>query len=207
MLHLPLLRRGQPYRSMDVAPAIHHKTGQTIAEVSQANVGLIRRDLLDQAGPREALTRFTTRELIDICARAGDIFLNATLPCGDTAQDPQTYIEQLSATTGMPWSLVKRNMGRIHSMFSNIETVLAGLTRGLDLRVLDDGYLPGDRPVSFYPRAQSLGVVLPNNSPGVHSLWIPSLALKTPLVLKPGSAEPWTPYRIIQAFLAAGVPA
>lgn len=206
MLHLPLLRHGTPYRSMDVAPAVHHKTGETIAEVSQANVGLVRRDLLDQAGPREALSRFTTRELIEMCARAGDLFLNATLPCGEEEQDPQTYVEQLSATTGMPWSLVRRNMSRIHAMFTNMETVLAGLTRGLDLRVLDDGFLPGERPVSFFPRAQALGIVLPNNSPGVHSLWIPSVALKMPLVLKPGSAEPWTPYRIIQAFLAAGCP-
>jgi acyl-CoA reductase-like NAD-dependent aldehyde dehydrogenase len=30
--------------------------------------------------------------------------------------------------------------------------------------------------------------------------------LKIPLVLKPGSAEPWTPYRIIQAFIKAGAP-
>jgi acyl-CoA reductase-like NAD-dependent aldehyde dehydrogenase len=30
--------------------------------------------------------------------------------------------------------------------------------------------------------------------------------LKIPLVLKPGSAEPWTPYRIIQAFIQAGAP-
>jgi acyl-CoA reductase-like NAD-dependent aldehyde dehydrogenase len=30
--------------------------------------------------------------------------------------------------------------------------------------------------------------------------------LKMPLLLKPGSAEPWTPYRIIQALIAAGAP-
>jgi acyl-CoA reductase-like NAD-dependent aldehyde dehydrogenase len=30
--------------------------------------------------------------------------------------------------------------------------------------------------------------------------------LKIPLVLKPGSAEPWSPYRIIQAFIQAGAP-
>jgi acyl-CoA reductase-like NAD-dependent aldehyde dehydrogenase len=40
----------------------------------------------------------------------------------------------------------------------------------------------------------------------VHALWVPTIALKTALVLRPGSAEPWTPYRIIQAFLRAGVP-
>jgi acyl-CoA reductase-like NAD-dependent aldehyde dehydrogenase len=36
---------------------------------------------------------------------------------------------------------------------------------------------------------------------------VPAIALKTALVLKPGSAEPWTPYRLIQAFLGAGIPA
>ena len=51
-----------------------------------------------------------------------------------------------------------------------------------------------------------MGVVLPNNSPGVHSLWAPTTVLKMPLVLKPGSAEPWTPYRMIQAWLKAGCP-
>ena len=46
----------------------------------------------------------------------------------------------------------------------------------------------------------------PSNSPGVHALWVPAIALKTALVLKPGTAEPWTPYRLIQAFLKAGAP-
>src|SRR5207302_580463 len=62
-------------------------------------------------------------------------------------------------------------------------------------------------PVSFYPVANALGVVLPSNSPGVNSLWLPAIALKIPVVLKPGREEPWTPYRIIEAFIAAGIPA
>ena len=48
--------------------------------------------------------------------------------------------------------------------------------------------------------------MLPSNSPGVHSLWIPAVALKTPLVLKPGSAEPWTPYPNDPGVHQAGVP-
>ena len=48
--------------------------------------------------------------------------------------------------------------------------------------------------------------MLPNNSPGVHSLWIPAFALKIPLILKPGGTEPWTPFRIIQALIRAGAP-
>ena len=41
----------------------------------------------------------------------------------------------------------------------------------------------------------------------MNSLWIPAISLKTPVVIKPGKEEPWTPYRLIQAFIAAGVPA
>jgi len=85
--------------------------------------------------------------------------------------------------------------------------VLGGLTRGLDLSLLDTGIgMVAGRAISFFPRGDSMGVVLPNNSPGVHSLWAPTTVLKIPLVLKPGSAEPWTPFRMIQAWLAAGCP-
>src|SRR4029450_5607709 len=48
---------------------------------------------------------------------------------------------------------------------------------------------------------------MPSNSPAVNSLWLPAIALKIPVVIKPGKEEPWTPYRLIQAFIAAGWPA
>jgi len=48
--------------------------------------------------------------------------------------------------------------------------------------------------------------VLPSNSPGVHGLWIPAIAMKMPLVVRPGGTEPWTPYRLMQALMKAGVP-
>jgi acyl-CoA reductase-like NAD-dependent aldehyde dehydrogenase len=47
---------------------------------------------------------------------------------------------------------------------------------------------------------------MPSNSPAVNSLWLPAIALKMPVVIKPGRDEPWTPYRLIQAFIAAGCP-
>jgi acyl-CoA reductase-like NAD-dependent aldehyde dehydrogenase len=51
-----------------------------------------------------------------------------------------------------------------------------------------------------------LAAVLPSNSPGVHTLWLPVIAVQMGLVLKPGPQEPWTPYRIFAAFTEAGVP-
>ncbi len=100
--------------------------------------------------------------------------------------------------------MVRRNMHKIHKMMAEMDTVLNGLTRNLDLAVLDRGFGEAGEELSYFPRGDSLGVVLPSNSPGVHSLWMPAFALKVPLVLKPGGAEPWTPYRIIQALIQRG---
>jgi acyl-CoA reductase-like NAD-dependent aldehyde dehydrogenase len=207
MLHIPLLRKGQPYKSLDTVRAVHHRTREPFVEISQANVGLIRRDLVDQETGKRALEAFTTDELIKISERAAGIFMRDELPIGDDAQTPEDYVEQVSATTGLPHVMVRRNMEKIRGVLAEMRTVLAGLTRNIDPETLDRGYGEvGAQTVSFFPRTRSLGIVLPSNSPGVHTLWTPAVALKTPLVLKPGAAEPWTPYRIIQAFIKAGAP-
>jgi acyl-CoA reductase-like NAD-dependent aldehyde dehydrogenase len=51
-----------------------------------------------------------------------------------------------------------------------------------------------------------LGLVLPSNSPGVHTLWLPVIPMQVGLLLKPGPQEPWTPFRMAAAFTEAGVP-
>jgi len=207
MLHIPLLRKGEPYRSLEVARAVHYRTREPLVEVSQANTGLVSRDLRDQAAGRDALARFTVGELLDVCARAARHFTDDALPLGDSEQTPEEYVRQLSGTTGLPHALVRRNMEKVRSVLAEMGEVLGGLTRGLDLRILDEGFgTAGGRAMSFYPRGHSLGVVLPSNSPGVHTLWLPAVALKTALILKPGAAEPWTPYRLIQSFIRAGAP-
>ncbi len=210
MIHLPILRWGAPYRSVDQAVVSHFRTREPFARVSQANVGLIRRDLLRQDEARRALAAIPVRELMAMAGRAAEHFLHDTLlldaESGHT-QSPQEYVEHVSATTGMPWSNVQRNMRKVHGVLSKVEEVLRGLTRDLDLAALDDGIgrVSGGL-MSFYPRADALGVVLPSNSPGVHALWAPATVLKMPLVLKPGSAEPWTPFRVIQSWIKAGAP-
>ncbi|HEY0098254.1 MAG TPA: aldehyde dehydrogenase family protein [Pyrinomonadaceae bacterium] len=207
MLHIPLLRKGVPYKSLDVVRVVHHRTREPFVEISQANAGLIRRDLADQASARASLAKFSVAELIEMSVRAAEIFAHDELPVGDEWQTPDAYVEQVSATTGLPFVMARRNMEKIRGALAQMESVLRGLTRNLDLEILDRGYgeIEG-QSVSFFPRTQALGVVLPSNSPGVHSLWVPAIALKIPLVLKPGGAEPWTPYRIIQSFTKAGVP-
>ena len=211
MLHLPILRWGVPYRSVNQVVTPHFRTRQPFVTMSQANVGLIKRDLLKQAEARALLLKIPVADLVKMANQAAGHFLNDTLPLdpeSGSTQTPQEYIEQVSATTGMPFSNVKRNMLKVHGVLDKVEEVLGGLTRGLDLSVLDEGFgTVRGQMLSFFPRTDALGVVLPSNSPGVHSLWAPTPVLKMPLVLKPGSAEPWTPLRIIHAWVKAGLPA
>ena len=87
--------------------------------------------------------------------------------------------------------------------------ILDCLTRGLPLEILTKGWGEEGRGVVVSYQAQSpvLSAVLPSNSPGVHTLWLPVIPLQMGLVLKPGPQEPWTPYRMIAAYIQAGIPA
>ncbi|MEK9772820.1 MAG: aldehyde dehydrogenase family protein [Opitutae bacterium] len=208
--HLPCLRLGKPYQSLNQSEVIDYRDGTVRATLSQVNPGIIRRDLSNISSARAALQAFTTSELLDICQRAGDAFLRDDLPIGQdgAAQSPQEYVETLSSTSGLPHVMVRRNMEKIHYALSHMSTILNGLTRGLDLEVLDRGY--GEQsgsPVCFHPTTKALGLVMPSNSPAVNSLWLPAIPLKIPVIMKPGKDEPWTPYRLMQAFISAGCPA
>lgn len=209
MLHLPILRAGVPYASLKKNVVRDIRSGEPLAEVSMANRGLIRLDLALAAKHKQRLAEFDTGALVAICHRAAVLFMEAELPLGEATQTADDYIAQTSASTGLPQALCRANMNKISTVLGSIEKVLDGLTRGLDLAVLDDGALHSsqDRNLSYVCQTQALGCVLPSNSPGVHSLWLPAIPLKVPVVLKPGAEEPWTPFRIAQALVAAGCPA
>lgn len=216
-LHIPILRFGEAYESLDHVTIRHSATGADLAQVSQANVGLIAKDMGRLERAHEALRAFDCEQLVAMIERAADIYMEADLPMGLSAgADSQTtpvsmgvaaYIEHLSATSGLPHRLCRKNMGKIHKAMSGMTAVLNGLTRNLDLSIIDKGF--GEHQgqwMSFIPEARALGVVAPSNSPGVHSIWLPALALKTPVLIKPGREEPWTPMRVIQAMIKAGIP-
>lgn len=206
--HIPILRLGTEYRSVNTRAIKDLGTGETVAEMSVGNGGLIRRDAHKFAEARETLAAIPCRDLIAMSAKAGDLFMNATLPLGDTTQSPDDYVRQLSRTSGLPHSLVRANMAKVHEALTHLDDIVRGLTRGIPPEVIDNGWGEVNQtPVSFYPNTNALGMVMPSNSPGVNALWLPSIAFKTPVILKPGSDEPWTPWRVVQAMIAAGVPA
>jgi len=208
MIKIPALRFGKAYTSLEKATLIHHATGEPVAEVSQVTGSMIARDLGQMDRARKELAAIPIRDIVAMYEKAADYFVNATLPCGDAEFSFDDYVRNLSSTTGSPMVFCRRNALKVQYVLANIEEVIGGLTRGLDLDALDKGFTTRNgRMQAFYPTTNVFGAVLPSNSPGVHALWVPTIAFKTPLLLKPGREEPWTPYRVLQAFIKAGIPA
>jgi acyl-CoA reductase-like NAD-dependent aldehyde dehydrogenase len=208
MIHIPVLRWGEPYKSMDVDKVVHFQTGEPLAEVSRANAGLVERDMRHAKRAREALREIPIAELIRMVKKAADLYTSAELPLGDGTQTPDQFVRMQSATTGLPEHMCRFNMKKNHFVLNEMEKILDSLTRGLDLNTLTRGHGVEKRgvPISYQAQTPVLGMVLPSNSPGVHTLWLPIIPMQIGLVLKPGPQEPWTPYRMTQAFVQAGVP-
>jgi acyl-CoA reductase-like NAD-dependent aldehyde dehydrogenase len=209
VLEIPVLRWGKPYDSLEKEAVVHFITGEPIARVSQANGALLQRDMRQAATARKLLREIAIDELIRRVSRAGELYLNGTLPLGNGSQTPAEFAHAQSATTGLPEHMCRANMQKNFFVLSHMSQMLDALTRGLPLGILSRGYGVESRGVvvSYQAQTPAVGLVLPSNSPGVHTLWLPVIPMQIGLVLKPGPQEPWTPYRMTAALVEAGIPA
>ena len=121
MITLPVIRWGQPYDSLEFAEVNHFATGESIAKVSQAGGGIIKRDMRQAAQAREALQKFSCRELIAMLGKAADLYENGTLPMGDGTQSPDDFVHQQSASTGLPEHMCRANMSKNSFVLTNME--------------------------------------------------------------------------------------
>ncbi len=209
MLHLPAMRWGKPYDSLEKSEVVHFDTGEPIAKVSQIGGGIVQRDFKQAYKAREVLRQIPIDDMVKRAKHAGELFESAELSVGDGRQTVDQFIHQQSASTGLPEHMCRNNLVKNSFVLKNIEKILDALTRGLNLNIFQRGFGDEGRGVTVSYQAQTpvLGAILPNNSPGVHTLWLPAVPLQIGLALKPGSQEPWTPYRVIAAFIEAGIPA
>jgi acyl-CoA reductase-like NAD-dependent aldehyde dehydrogenase len=208
MLHIPALRWGDPYKSLDADKLVRFDTGEVVGEMSKVVGGIVERDMKHAKRARQVLREMPIAQLLDICKKAADLYLTGTVEIGGQAQTADDFVKLQSATTGLPYNLCRGNMKKNHFVLQHMGDILDALTRGLNPDILRKGYGVEQRgvPLSYQAMSPVLGMVLPNNSPGVHALWLPVIPMQVGLVIKPGSAEPWTPYRIAAAFVQAGVP-
>jgi len=209
MLEIPVLRWGKPYESLEKQDVADFETGEVLAQVHQANAGIFKMDMRKASNARAALRKIPPAELLAMCEKAGEFYLNDTLPVGNGEQSPELFAKLQSASTGLPINMCRANMTKNAFVLRNMRQILDALTRGLPLEILARGYGEENRgvTVSYQATTPVLGAVLPSNSPGVHALWLPVIPMQIGLVLKPGSTEPWTPYRMFAAFTKAGIPA
>lgn len=189
MINIPIIRWGEPYDSLEIDEVLHFATGEPIANVSQSNGGIITRDMKKARNARAILREIPCSELLEYLIKAADLYEGSTLPIGDGTQTPDEFAHQQSASTGLPEHMCRKNMSKNSFVLRNMEHILDCLTRGLDLNVLTRGYGIEDRGVvlSYQAQTSALSAVLPSNSPGVHTLWLPAIPLQMGLVLKPGS--------------------
>ena len=175
MLEIPVVRFGKQYESLEKQEVVHFETGEVLAKVHQANGGMLKMDKRHFQRARDALREIPISRLIEMAAKAGDLYLNAKLPLGNGTQTPEEFCRMQSATTGLPEHMCAANMKKNYFVLTHMQEILDALTRGLPLDILTKGYGTEARGVMLSYQAYSpvLGMVLPSNSPGVHTLWMP----------------------------------
>src|SRR5438270_10627896 len=102
MIHIPISRWGEPYKSLDIDQVVHFATGETLAEVSRANGGLVERDMRHARRAREVLRDIPIKDLLLMVKKAADLYTDGELPLGDGTQTPDQFVRMQSATTGLP---------------------------------------------------------------------------------------------------------
>src|SRR4029077_10917937 len=208
MIKIPVLRWGEPYESLENDKVVHFISGEVLAEVGRANAAMVERDMRYAQRARDVLREIPIKDLLQMMKKAGELYAKAELPLGDGTQTPDQFARMQSATTGLPEHMCKFNMEKNQFVLANMDKILDSLTRGLDLDILSRGYgvEPRGVPVSYQCQSPVLGMVLPSNHPRVPQRLLPIIPMQVGLVLKPGPQEPWTPYRMANAFIQAGVP-
>jgi len=172
MFEIPVLRFGQTYESMEKQPVYHFDTGEQVATLHQATGAMVKLDLKKAQKAREALRSIPIARLVDICKAAAGMYLEETLPCGNGSLSPAEFCRMQSATTGIPESMCAANMRKNAYVLGHMDEVLDALTRGLPYEIMEKGYGKESRGVmvSYQATTPVFGAVLPNNSPGVHTL-------------------------------------
>src|SRR5436190_3866575 len=123
MIHIPILRWGEPYKSLEIDKVVHFASGEALAEVSQANGGLVERDMRHARRAREVLREIPVRDLLQMVKKAGELYAKAELPLGDGTQTPEQFARMQSATTGLPEHMCKFNMEKNNFVLSNMDKI------------------------------------------------------------------------------------
>jgi acyl-CoA reductase-like NAD-dependent aldehyde dehydrogenase len=209
-IEIPALCFGEEYQSLTRHPIKDLGSGEELGTLGLVLENRIATDIQRDGKLKKAhglLRGIPVRDRIRMSVEAADHFESGVLDCGGVTQSAENYNQLVARTSGLSYALARANTGRIAKALRMTESIMNGLSRGLPLDIYDSGLgLQGGATVRLVPQIEGLGCCMPNNSPGVHVTWAASPAFGVPPVVRPGSAEPFTPLRLIQAFIKAGFP-
>ncbi|MET9461925.1 aldehyde dehydrogenase family protein [Streptomyces canus] len=125
-----------------------------------------------------------------VLSRAGELFAEAEL-AGESADE---YRRRVVAATGLPYRVVSDGLRSVRDGLAQLEESNARQLPAPTARV------------RWVPRGQSLGIVTPSNHVDPHLTWARALSLGYGVIVRPGTRDPFTPFRLAAALLAAGLP-
>lgn len=207
---IPALPFGDPFLCTEALPITDLASGDQLGTIhpvvpNRIEVDVMRKQLLRRG--RDALLEIPIADRIRMSEAAADYVEKGTLDCGGVAQSPDDYNEVVSRTSGLPLRLARENTSRFCAAMRMTGKIIDGLSCGMPREIFDAGFgHHNGQPVRLRPRIDGLGCCMPNNSPGVHVTWAPVPAFGIPVLVRPGSSEPFTPLRIIQGLIKAGFP-
>lgn len=187
------------YRSLDRQRLIGFD-GSLVAE-STITPALLVHNL--RTRPASGLRLMPIRQILDIFARAGEIFGSGE-PDG---LSPEDYVRMSTLTSGLPLSMNrKQTIGAFPPALQMMEQFLRVQSPG-GLDVFDSHVYDAEGlKIGFTPRGRNVGYVMPGNHPSTHFMWLCALAMKMSVVVRPSGDDVFTPYRAAMALLEAGLP-
>jgi len=192
--------RSTPYQSLARKPLVGYN-GDVLGHMTVTPALLVHQD-----GPTgaQALEAMPMRALLDVFCRAAALMRSGS-PDG---WGPETHARAVCLTSGLPLAMVRAwTIGFLPDALERMDAVIESQI-GVPVDVLDRGwYGTGGRTVGLVPRTARAGFVMPGNHPATHISWLTALSAKIPVLVRPSALDVFTPYRLLMALAAAGLPA
>lgn len=206
-MKIGMLRAGRTDYAVEETPVLSF-TGEQICTVTKASTETIRWDLRRNKGIENHFRTFTMDKILAVFSAAGEIFAEGEVEMGNCRLGPQEFAKLYSLATGAPIACPLTTLQRIKECFADMRRILAFQAIDGKIEAYSQGYIVrNNKRVGWIPRGKNLLVVTPANHPAVNVLWAIACAMGYPITIRPSLDDPFTPLRLLNSIIQAGMPA
>lgn len=205
-MKIGMLRAGTSHYALEEIPVFSF-TGERICTVSKATPETVRWDLKRHNGVENHYRNFTLKKILSIFSEAGKIFAEGEVEMGNRRLGPYEFARLYTWATGAPIACPLATMKRIKDCFADMHRILAFQAIDGNIEAYSQGYITrSDKRVGWVPRGKNLLVITPANHPAVNVLWSVACAMGYPITIRPSLDDPFTPLRLLNSLIQAGMP-